>query len=255
VRTALTAAIGLAQIGEFSFILAQVARQHGLMPDDGMNLLVATAMISITLNPLLFRSLDRIERAIEGVPWLWRLLDARHAKRTSSITAHASTALAARTKPLAVIVGYGPVGRLVDALLRDAGLETAIVDMNVETVRQLQSKGRIAIYGDASRREVLEQAGLRDAVHLVLSLPNSEERGSLVMLARELNPRVEITARARYLAEREVLERAGATTVVSEEGESGIALARRVLERRGLAPQQIEKLLGAVRRIWGMGST
>ena len=255
VRTALTAAIGLAQIGEFSFILAQVARQHGLMPDDGMNLLVATAMISITLNPLLFRSLDRIERAIEGVPWLWRLLDARHAKRTSSITAHASTALAARTKPLAVIVGYGPVGRLVDALLRDAGLETAIVDMNVETVRQLQSKGRIAIYGDASRREVLEQAGLRDAVHLVLSLPNSEERGSLVMLARELTPRVEITARARYLAEREVLERAGATTVVSEEGESGIALARRVLERRGLAPQQIEKLLGAVRRIWGMGST
>jgi CPA2 family monovalent cation:H+ antiporter-2 len=102
---------------------------------------------------------------------------------------------------------------------------------------------------------VLEQAGLRDAVHLVLSLPNSEERGSLVMLARELNPSVEITARTRYLAEREVLERAGATTVVSEEGESGIALARRVLERRGLAPQQIEKLLGAVRRIWGMGTT
>jgi CPA2 family monovalent cation:H+ antiporter-2 len=220
-----------------------------------MNLLVATAMISITLNPMLFRSLDRIERAIERVPWLWKLLDARHAKRTSSITIHASTSLAARTKPLAVIVGYGPVGRLVDALLRDAGLETAIVDMNIDTVRQLQSKGRIAIYGDASRREVLEQAGLRDAVHLVLSLPNSEERGSLVMLARELNPSVEITARTRYLAEREVLERAGATTVVSEEGESGIALARRVLERRGLAPQQIEKLLGAVRRIWGMGTT
>jgi CPA2 family monovalent cation:H+ antiporter-2 len=255
VRTALTAAIGLAQIGEFSFILAQVARQHGLMPDDGMNLLVATAMISITLNPMLFRSLDRIERAIERVPWLWKLLDARHAKRTSAITTHASTSLAARTKPLAVIVGYGPVGRLVDALLRDAGLETAVVDMNIDTVRQLQSKGRIAVYGDASRREVLEQAGLRDAVHLVLSLPNSEERGLLVMLARELNPSVEITARARYLAEREVLERAGATTVVSEEGESGIALARRVLERRGLAPQQIEKLLGAVRRIWGMGTT
>jgi CPA2 family monovalent cation:H+ antiporter-2 len=204
---------------------------------------------------MLFRSLDRIERAIERVPWLWKLLDARHAKRTNSITIHASTSLAARTKPLAVIVGYGPVGRLVDALLRDAGLETAIVDMNIDTVRQLQSKGRIAIYGDASRREVLEQAGLRDAVHLVLSLPNSEERGSLVMLARELNPSVEITARTRYLAEREVLERAGATTVVSEEGESGIALARRVLERRGLAPQQIEKLLGAVRRIWGMGTT
>jgi CPA2 family monovalent cation:H+ antiporter-2 len=252
VRTALTVAIGLAQIGEFSFILASVAKQHGLMPDDGMNLLVATAMISITVNPLLFRSIDRIERAIHGMPWLWRLLDARHARRSKGLDLEASTRLAARTKPLAVIVGYGPVGRLVDALLRDAGLETAIVDMNIETVRQLQAKGRIAVYGDAARREVLEQAGIRDAVHLVLSLPNSEERGSLVMLARELSPAVEITARARYLAEREVLTRAGANTVVSEEGESGVALARHVLERRGLEPQQVEKLLAAVRQIWSM---
>jgi CPA2 family monovalent cation:H+ antiporter-2 len=215
-------------------------------------MLVATAMISITVNPLLFRSLDRFERAIRRVPWLWRLLDARHARRTQGLDADAATRLSTRTKPLAVVVGYGPVGRLVDALLRDAGLETAIVDMNIDTVRQLQSKGRIAIYGDASRREVLEQAGIRDAVHLVLSLPNSEERGSLVMLARELNPSIEITARARYLAEREVLTRAGANTVVSEEGESGIALARRVLERRGLEPAQVEKLLVAVRRIWSM---
>ena len=252
VRTALTVAIGLAQIGEFSFILASVAKQHGLMPDDGMNMLVATAMISITVNPLLFRSLDRFERAIHGIPWLWRLLDARHARRTKGLDADASTRLSARTKPLAVVVGYGPVGRLVDALLRDAGLETAIVDMNIDTIRQLQAKGRIAVYGDASRREVLEQAGIRDAVHLVLSLPNSEERGSLVMLARELSPAIEITARARYLAEREVLIRAGANTVISEEGESGIALARRVLERRGLEPEQIEKLLSAVRRIWSM---
>jgi CPA2 family monovalent cation:H+ antiporter-2 len=252
VRTALTVAIGLAQIGEFSFILASVAKQHGLMPDDGMNMLVATAMISITVNPLLFRSIDRFERALGRVPWLYRLLDARHARRTKSLDDSASTRLAARTKPLAIVVGYGPVGRLVDALLRDAGLDTAIVDMNIDTVRQLQSKGRIAIYGDASRREVLEQAGIRDAVHLVLSLPNSEERGSLVMLARELNPSIEITARARYLAEREALTRAGATTVVSEEGESGIALARRVLERRGLEPAQVEKLLVAVRRIWSM---
>ncbi|MFN9076017.1 MAG: cation:proton antiporter [bacterium] len=252
VRTALTVAIGLAQIGEFSFILASVAKQHGLMPDDGMNMLVATAMISITVNPLLFRSLDRFERAIRRVPWLWRLLDARHSRRTKGLDADAATRLSTRTKPLAVVVGYGPVGRLVDALLRDAGLETVIVDMNIDTVRQLQAKGRIAVYGDASRREVLEQAGIRDAVHLVLSLPHSEERGSLVMLARELNPTIEITARARYLAEREVLMRAGANTVISEEGEAGIALARRVLERRGLEAAQIEKLLSAVRRIWSM---
>jgi CPA2 family monovalent cation:H+ antiporter-2 len=250
VRTALTVAIGLAQIGEFSFILGQVARQHGLMPDDGMNMLVATAMISITINPLLFRSIDRIERAVERVPWLWWILSARHARRAQGLDADATMNLSARTKPLAIVVGYGPVGRLVDALLRDAGLETAIIDMNIDTVRQLQSRGRIAVYGDAARREVLEHAGIRDAVHLVLSLPNSEERGSLVMLARELNATVEITARARYLAEREVLLRAGANTVVSEEGEAGIALAQHVLERRGIAPAQVDKLLAAMRQLW-----
>jgi CPA2 family monovalent cation:H+ antiporter-2 len=250
VRTALTVAIGLSQIGEFSFILGQVARQHGLMPDDGMNMLVATAMISITINPLLFRSIDRIERAVERVPWLWWILSARHARRAQGLDADATMNLSARTKPLAIVVGYGPVGRLVDALLRDAGLETAIIDMNIDTVRQLQSRGRIAVYGDAARREVLEHAGIRDAVHLVLSLPNSEERGSLVMLARELNATVEITARARYLAEREVLLRAGANTVVSEEGEAGIALAQHVLERRGIAPAQVDKLLAAMRQLW-----
>jgi monovalent cation:H+ antiporter-2, CPA2 family len=250
VRTALTVAIGLAQIGEFSFILGQVARQHGLMPDDGMNMLVATAMISITINPLLFRSIDRIERAVERVPWLWWILSARHARRAQGLDADATMNLSARTKPLAIVVGYGPVGRLVDALLRDAGLETAIIDMNIDTVRQLQSRGRIAVYGDAARREVLEHAGIRDAVHLVLSLPNSEERGSLVMLARELNATVEITARARYLAEREVLLRAGANTVVSEEGEAGIALAQHVLERRGIDPAQVDKLLAAMRQLW-----
>ena len=250
VRTALTVAIGLAQIGEFSFILGQVARQHGLMPDDGMNMLVATAMISITINPLLFRSIDRIERAVERVPWLWWILSARHARRAQGLDADATMNLSARTKPLAIVVGYGPVGRLVDALLRDAGLETAIIDMNIDTVRQLQSRGRIAVYGDAARREVLEHAGIRDAVHLVLSLPNSEERGSLVILARELNATVEITARARYLAEREVLLRAGANTVVSEEGEAGIALAQHVLERRGIDPAQVDKLLAAMRQLW-----
>jgi voltage-gated potassium channel Kch len=70
------------------------------------------------------------------------------------------------------------------------------------------------------------------------------------MLARELNATVEITARARYLAEREVLLRAGANTVVSEEGEAGIALAQHVLERRGIAPAQVDKLLAAMRQLW-----
>ncbi len=252
VRTALTVALGLAQIGEFSFILAQVARDNGLLPAEGMNVLVATAMISITVNPLLFGSLDMIERRVEKIGWLYRLLNARHAKRTARLNADATTVIATNEDPLALIVGYGPVGRLVDAMLRDGGLSTVVIDMNVDTVQSLAKAGRKAIYGDATKREVLEQAGIHRAVHLVVTLPHTEGRSSLVLAARELNPSVEISVRARYLAEREPLDKSGASKVVFEEGEAGIALARHVLTARGKSPEVIDRLLYAVRDLWKM---
>ncbi|MCC6678899.1 MAG: cation:proton antiporter [Phycisphaerales bacterium] len=251
-RTALVVAIGLAQIGEFSFILGQVAREHGLLPEEGMQVLVATAMISITLNPLLFRSLERIEGWAQRWPWLWRVLNARHGRRGAGINAVAQRAVAADERPLAVIVGYGPVGRVVDALLRDAGILTAVIDSNIDTITTLTKAGRPAIYGDAARREVLEQAGIRRAAYLIVTLPHSEGRGPLILLARELNPAIEVTARARYLGERDGLMGAGANRVVFEEGEAGVALARHVLERRGVDEATVARLLVAIRKLWKM---
>jgi monovalent cation:H+ antiporter-2, CPA2 family len=252
IRTGLTVAIGLAQIGEFSFILAQVATDNGLLPPEGMNVLVATAMISITINPLIFRSLDRIEAAVERVGWLRRALDLRHANRVAALNDATLARSAEDQRPTAVIVGYGPVGRLVDAMLRDAGLRTVVIDMNIDTVQAITRSGHAAVYGDATRREVLDQAGIRTAVHLVVTLPHTEGRAALVLAARELNATIEISVRARYLAERETLDKAGASTVVFEEGEAGVALARRVLEKRGVEPAAIEKLLVAVRQLWKM---
>lgn len=253
-RTALTVAIGLAQIGEFSFILGQVATDHQLLPDAGIQVLVATAMISITLNPLIFGRLDSIERWLRKRPMLWRWLNSRSERRTNGLNAASAAGIAAASKPLAIIVGYGPVGRVVDALLRDAGFHTVILEMNLGTVESLTKSGHSAIYGDASRAEVLDQAGIRRAVHLVVTLPHSASRAPLVSAARELNPDVHITVRARYLGEREVLATAGANTVVFEEGEAGIALARQVMEHRGLDRPTIDRMLAAIRQIWGIRS-
>ena len=250
VRTGVTVAVGLAQIGEFSFILGQVASDHKLLPPEAMNVLVVTAIISITLNPLLFRSLGAFERAVERVPVLHSLLNARHARRTRGLHDAAAAAMGDSQQPRAIIVGYGPVGRLVDAMLRDAGLQTVVIDTNIETIEGLANAGRPAIYGDATRREVLDQAGMRNAAHLVVTLPHTEGRSALVRAARELSPTIEITVRARYMAERESLARAGANRVVFEEGEAGIALARHVLEKRGAATGDIQRLLAAVRRLW-----
>ncbi|MBM4106745.1 MAG: sodium:proton exchanger [Phycisphaerae bacterium] len=249
-RTGLTVAIGLGQIGEFSFIVAQVATANDLLPEAGMDVLVATALLSIALNPILFARLDAIERTIARVPWLWRLLNRRHDARLHGLAPGVGEVVTTMERPLAVVVGYGPVGRLVDALLQDAGLEVTVVDLNIDTVRTLLASGRRAVYGDAMRREVLEQAGVRRAVHLLVTFSRSEEREALVRLARGLNPDLEITVRAHYLGERAGLLRAGASGVVLEEAEAGLALARRVLERRGLEPPQIDRLVEAMRVLW-----
>ncbi len=251
-RTALTVAIGLAQIGEFSFILGQVATQHKLLPEDGNQVLVASAMVSITLNPLVFRQLDAIERFLQRSPRLWRLLNGRSERRARSLNAVAAAGIAAAEKPLAIIVGHGPVGRVVDALLRDAGLHTVVIDMNLKTVESILKSGHSAIYADAANAGVLEEAGIRRAVHLVVALPQSSNRAGIVRIARELNPDIRITVRAHYLGEREVLQTAGATSVVYEEGEAGIAIARQVMEHHGLERSTIDRLLEALRRIWGI---
>ncbi|MFM8415278.1 MAG: cation:proton antiporter [Planctomycetota bacterium] len=253
VRTALVAAIGLAQIGEFSFILGQVASDHGLLHEGGMDLLVTVAMISITANTLLFRSVDRIERAIQRVPWLWNLLDGRHARRAAAATSPVPAGGDAGTGPRAIIVGYGPVGRLVDALLTEAGFRTVVVEMNIDTVRALSRQGRAAVYGDASRAEVLESAGLRGAVHLAITLGDPGCVPGIVRAAREANEQVDIIARARYLSERDVLVSCGANAVIVEEGEAGVAIARHVLRRQGKDPATVDRLVGAMRRLWRMG--
>lgn len=252
VRTALTVALGLAQIGEFSFILAQVGRQYGLLPDEALHVLVATAMVTITLNPLLFGALGPIEHRLRRRPNLWKALNARADRKSQALNGPSEAAILAMDKPLAVIVGHGPVGRVVDALLRDAGIHTVVIEMNIETVQALLKNGRSAIYGDATRVDILEQAGVRRASHLVITLPQSTGRSDLILGARELNPSIEITVRTRYLGEQEALRTAGVNTAVFEEGEAGLALARHVMERRGVDKATIENLLESLRKVWGI---
>lgn len=251
-RTALTVAIGLSQIGEFSFIVGQAALQHNLMPAAGMQVLVASAMVSITINPLLFRSIDRIEAGLRGVPWLWKLLSARYEKRCASLNDAGRERVSEGQQPIAIIAGYGPVGRVVDAMLRDAKVETVIVDMNVETVRGLEKSGRAAIYGDVTQQAILADAGIARASHLIVTLPSLEGAANFVITAKELNPDVKVIMRTRYLAEGDALRAAGAEHITFEEGETGVALARHVLERRGVDEATMTKLLRAIRTTWKM---
>ncbi|WP_437204464.1 cation:proton antiporter domain-containing protein [Planctomicrobium sp. SH664] len=244
VRTALTVALALAQIGEFSFILSDLARKNHLMPDDGHNVLVASAIISITLNPILFRCLVPIENWLRRHPLLWKIVNGRAESRVQQLNIESQHEIAWKItggEKLAIVVGFGPVGRSVHRLLTDAGLSTVVIDMNMNTINELKEKGQSAIFGDATHEGILEQAGMKHATHLVLTLPHSSSRIPVVTAARNLNEDARILVRAHYLSERELLEDAGATAAVFEEAEAAVALARLVLAGTGENREAVER--------------
>lgn len=240
-RTALTVAIGLAQIGEFSFILSEVAREHHLLPDAAHNVLVPTAILSISVNPILFGAFNRLESWLKRRPTLWKLLNLRVSRQVEAANAVVADKIKATAAPLAIVVGYGPVGQSVERLLRESGFATAVIDLNMDTVSAINREGGTAIFGDASQPEVLRQAGIAKADYLVVTLPHSINRAPLVATARQANSSMQIIVRARYLKERRDLEQLGASDAVFEEAEAAVALVRMLLTSRGVQQSTIDR--------------
>ncbi len=243
VRTALTVAVGLAQIGEFSFILAEEALGLGLLSAKGQSLLIACAIISITLNPLLFRTLAPIERRLRSSERLWRIAG-RSENKGAELNLGAQPRLAEAAgagKALAVVVGYGPVGQTASRILKEFGVETVVVDLNIDAVRVLSDAGQLAIYGDAGRGDILEAAGIVNARYLLVTMPDLLTRTGVIIAARELNPEIRVFVRARYIQERAWLEEVGATDICTDEAESARGLATLLLREVGADEARIQK--------------
>ena len=228
-QDATSVAVSLAQIGEFSFILAALGRQLGVLPETAINTLVASAIVSITLNPLLYRLIDPFER------WLIR-------RGRASIDNDDTDSLeASAPSHRAIVVGYGPVGQTVTQLLLDNEIQPTVIELNLDTVRRLKAFDVRAIYGDAMRRETLVEAGIKGADNLILTSGSSHVDEEIVRQAKELNPDVTILARSQYVRELPKLHRAGAEDVFSAEGEVALAFTVRILERLGATGEQIDR--------------
>src|SRR5262249_3026794 len=161
-RVAISVAVALAQIGEFSFILATAGKNLGILDDRATNTLIAAAIVSIMLNPALYRLIGPLEAALRRFVRTPVPADVVMQSKESDERAESG-------RHKAVVVGYGPVGRTLARLLRENVFELVIIELNVNVVRELTSRGIRAIYGDATHRDTLEQAGLDKAVALVLS--------------------------------------------------------------------------------------
>jgi CPA2 family monovalent cation:H+ antiporter-2 len=234
-RIGIGVAIALAQVGEFSFLLATLGRQVGALPPAAMNPVVAAAIVSIMCNPVLYRFLGSMEAFLERHQWLWRLLNGR-ATRSSGLEESAEV-----PSHRAVVVGYGPIGRAVTRLLRERGIEPTIIEMNIESYRRLRDEGRRTVYGDANQAEVLTEAGVGAASSLILSTSGSAGSTEAIRIARELNPRIHVVSRADFLRETEPLRHAGANDVFSGEGEVALALTDSILRHLGATPDQLDE--------------
>jgi CPA2 family monovalent cation:H+ antiporter-2 len=243
-RTGLTVAGGLAQIGEFSFILGDMAEALGLLPGTGNDVIVAAAIVSIALNPFVFRQILALEPRLASHPFLARWLATKAQKRGARANEDAAEGM---QDPGAIVVGYGPVGQTVTRLLAEFGINPLIVETNVDVVLQLQQSGKQAIFGDASRPEILRAARLDAAAYVIVTVPRADISLRIIQAAREVAPVVRILARAEYINESEAFLQAGAAIVRYDEAESAAALAEALLKDIDVPDDRIDSLVTSIR--------
>jgi len=239
-KIALSVAAALAQIGEFSFILGAVGKELGILDEVATNALVVSSIISITVNPLLYRAVSPLESWVMRQPRLKCWFKSNLVPLQTKPSGTDSEPPVSR-RHRAIVVGYGPVGRTLTRLLRENGITTTIIEMNLETVRNIREAGINVVYGDSSHRDTLIDAGVADSGTLILSssgMPHSEE---VIRQARELNPNLRVLARANYVAETRAMRNAGAVRVFSGEGEVALSFIEAVLRPLGATAEQIDR--------------
>jgi CPA2 family monovalent cation:H+ antiporter-2 len=238
-RTTLVLAAGLSQIGEFSFILGQQGMGLGLLDRSQYSLILAGALLSIMLNPPLFRMIHPLEKWLQRFPAVWRLLD-RHGPPPPQIKETIENHV--------VIVGYGRVGRNIVSLLGQMEIPHLVVDSDAERIEELDRQGIPSLFGDAANSEVLTHAGLERARALVVAGPDEDASELVVTAARDLAPGLPIIARATTEEGTKRLVQLGAQDVIHPELEGGLEIVRHTLLELGFPLQEIYRYTDAVRR-------
>jgi CPA2 family monovalent cation:H+ antiporter-2 len=237
---AVRVAISLAQIGEFSFILGTLGNQLKILPEGASDSIIAAAIVSITMNALLYRIPPVLERGLMGVSFMRRMMTPRRRLVEDETGQPAG--------PGAVVVGYGPVGQTVCRLLRQQGIAPTVIELNIETVHRLNQDGIRAIYGDATRPDILREAGVPTALGLVLTPPAPPATAELIGVARRMNPQIRVLVRCAFLSQVTAMRSAGADLIFSGEAEVAMAMTEYILKERGATPEQMDTERRRIRR-------
>src|SRR5688572_6377907 len=237
-RVAVMTAIGLSQIGEFSFILAKTGLPEGLLSEVDYQRFLAASIISMIATPFLIKAAPRIGYAGQSLFGAASALEPTvesYEPEEHELRGHV------------VIVGYGLNGRNLATVLRRTRVPYLILELNADAVRNARAEGERVIYGDATRREVLHQVGIENARILVLAISDPVATRHTVWLGREMNPDVHIIVRTRYMSEITDLRELGSDEVIPEEFETSIEIFSRALKELGIPRHIIQRQVGAIR--------
>ncbi|GCE45383.1 CPA2 family monovalent cation:H+ antiporter-2 [Thermosporothrix hazakensis] len=235
--TTLELAAGRSQIGEFSFILGETSIALGLMAKEQYSLLLAGALLSILLNPLLFWLIRPLRAGIQHVPPLWRLFERQIPKTLEDRSMYQHV----------IVIGYGRVGEHMVSVLTQLHIPHLVVDLDVERVEQLERHHIPVLYGDAANSEILRYAHVEDARAVVITLPDETSAQIVVANVHEMAPGVPIIVRAATRAGIQQLFALGATDVIHPELEGGLEIVRQTLTYLGYPEEDVTAYIDAIR--------
>ena len=242
-HTALTVSASLAQIGEFSFILAALGVSLRLLPPEGQSLVVAGALLTITLNPLAFAVVDRLGRWVRGRPRLLAALE-----RVDEVAeSQAGTAAGERLRDHAILVGLGRVGGTVAEALSLYGISYIAIERDRRTVEARRKRGVLALSGDATRPGILELARPERAKLLVVASPDPYQAREIIALARKANPAIDIVVRTHRVAQERYFERLRVGRTVMGERELALGMAHYALLSLGRTDDEADSAVATLR--------
>lgn len=226
--TATLVAIFMAQMGEFSFVLAGAGSAEGIIDSNQFGVILATAALSILATPFLVKLLPTLVDLSGRLPGI----------AAQELATVGDDVPAAGLRRHTIICGYGRVGAVLGSALERRGFAYSVIELNPAIVRDLREREIPAIYGDAGAQPVLEQAGIRNARILVIASVDLISTPATIRYARKVNPSISIVSRAQASSEVEMLREAGANEIVQPEFEAGLECVRVVLRRYGVSAQE-----------------
>jgi CPA2 family monovalent cation:H+ antiporter-2 len=238
IRIALPVGLALAQVGEFSFILARSGVRQGFLAGDVYQVFLAVSVLTMAVTPFLIIAAPAVTDSVMRFPMPERLKSGPYPSETKS---------KANRNDHLVIIGFGVNGRNLSRAASVAGIPHVIVEMNPETVRQEEKTGKPIFYGDATQETVLHHAGVETARVVVVAISDAAATRRVVETVKRMNPKVEVIARTRFLREMKPLYDLGADEVVPEEFETSVEIFARVLRKYLIPRDEIEELISEVR--------